>query len=104
MDCSQPGPLSLGFCRKEYWCELPFPPPGALPDPGIETTSPVSTALQADSLPAEPPGKPCFIVITSLNVNLQIQLYSLTLEVRMLTSEFWGRNNLVLKVEFRIPD
>ena len=34
---------------------LPFLPPGDLPDPGIEPGSP---ALQADSLPSEPPGKP----------------------------------------------
>ena len=36
-------------------CRLPFPSPGDLPDPGIKPTSP---ALQADSLPSEPPGKP----------------------------------------------
>ena len=29
-------PLSVGFSRQEYWSELPFPSPGALPDPGIE--------------------------------------------------------------------
>ena len=40
-------PLSMGFPRQEYWNGLPFPPPGDLPDPGIETVSP---ALQADSL------------------------------------------------------
>ena len=34
------------------------PPPGDLPDPGIEPTSPVAPALQADSLPLSPPGKP----------------------------------------------
>ena len=33
----------------------PFPSPGDLPDPGTEPTSP---ALQADSLPSAPPGKP----------------------------------------------
>ena len=48
-------PLSLGFPRQEYWSGLPFPPTGDLPDPGIEPGSP---ALQADSLPSEPPGKP----------------------------------------------
>ena len=37
---------------------LPFPSSGDLPDPGIEPTSPVFLALQADSLPAEPSGKP----------------------------------------------
>ena len=33
-------PLSLGFSRQEYWCGLPFPSPGDLPDPGMEPTSP----------------------------------------------------------------
>ena len=37
-------PLSVGFPRQEYWSGLPFPPPGDLPDPGIE---PVPPALQA---------------------------------------------------------
>ena len=35
-------PLSMGFSRQEYWSRLPCPPPGDLPDPGIE---PVSHAL-----------------------------------------------------------
>ena len=48
-------PLSMGFSRKEYWSGLPCPPPGDLPNPGVEPRSP---ALQADSLPAEPPGEP----------------------------------------------
>ena len=47
MDCSLPAPLSMGFPKQE-WSGLPFPPPGDLPDPGIE---PESSALQADSLP-----------------------------------------------------
>ena len=48
-------PLSMEFSRQEYWSGLPFPPPGDLPDPGIEHRSP---ALQAEALPSEPPGKP----------------------------------------------
>ena len=43
-------PLSMGFSWQDYWCGLVFPPPGGLPDPGIEPGSPVSPALQADSL------------------------------------------------------
>ena len=43
-------PLSMGFSRQEYWSGLPYPPPGNLPNPGIEPMSPVSPALQADSL------------------------------------------------------
>ena len=39
-------PLPMGFCRQEYWSGLPCPPPGDLPDPGIEPGSPT---LQADS-------------------------------------------------------
>ena len=31
MQCSPPGPLSMEFCRQEYWSGLPFPPPGDLP-------------------------------------------------------------------------
>ena len=48
-------PLSMEFSRQEYWSGLPFPTPGDLPDPGIESGSP---ELQADSLLSEPPGKP----------------------------------------------
>ena len=33
-------PLSMGFSREEYWSGLPFPSPGELPDPGIESGSP----------------------------------------------------------------
>ena len=44
-------PLSMGFSRQEYWSGLPCPPPGDLPDPGIEPMSLVSPALRADSLP-----------------------------------------------------
>ena len=33
-------PPSLGFSRQEYWCRLPFPSPGDLPNPGIEPGSP----------------------------------------------------------------
>ena len=46
-------PLSVGF-SEQYWTRqlgLSSPPLGGLPDPGIEPTSPVSPALQADPLP-----------------------------------------------------
>ena len=48
-------PLSMGFFWQQYWSGLPFPSPGELPDPGIESGSP---AFQADALPSEPLGKP----------------------------------------------
>ena len=45
-------PLSMGFSRQEYWSGLPFSSPRDLPDPGIETGSPI---LQANCLLTEPP-------------------------------------------------
>ena len=57
MDCSPTGSSSLEFSMQEYRSGLPFPPPGDLPDPGIQHISPVCPALQADSLPTEPSGK-----------------------------------------------
>ena len=47
MDCSPPSSFKE-FSRQEYWSGLPFPSPGNLPDPVIESRSP---ALQADALP-----------------------------------------------------
>ena len=52
-------PLSMVFFRRGYWSGLPFPSPGDLPYLGTEPSFPMSLALQADSLPAEPLGKPC---------------------------------------------
>ena len=48
-------PLSMGFSRQEYWSELPCPPPGDIPNPGIKPTCP---ALQVDSLPLSHLGSP----------------------------------------------
>ena len=50
-DCGQ----SMGFSRQEYWSRLPYPPPGDLPDPGIE---PKSSTLAEGFFTAEPTGKP----------------------------------------------
>ena len=43
-------PLSMEFSRPEYWNRLPFPPPGDLPHPGIETASSASPAFQVGSI------------------------------------------------------
>ena len=50
-------PLSMGFSRQEYWNGLPFPFPGDLPDPGIESTSPTFAGF----FTAEPPEKPMLL-------------------------------------------
>ena len=48
-------PLSKGFPSQEYWSELPFLPPGDLPEPGVKSTSP---AWQVDSLLLRHQGSP----------------------------------------------
>ena len=54
-----------GFSRQENWSGLPCPPPGDLPNPGIEPRSP---ALQMDSLPSETPGTPKNTGVGSLSL------------------------------------
>ena len=51
-------PMSMGFPRQEYWSGLPFPPPGYLPDPGIEPMSLASPMLAGEFFTTESPGKP----------------------------------------------
>ena len=48
-------PLSMEFSRQEYWSGLPFPNPGNLPDPGIESAPPT---LAGGLFTTEPPGNP----------------------------------------------
>ena len=76
MDCSPPGPVSMGFPRKEYWSGLPFPIPGDFTDPGIR---PKSSALAGRFFTTEPPGKTpsgfrwCFLAQHHLTVALVLQ-------------------------------
>ena len=52
---SHQAPPSMGFSRQGCWSGLLFPSPGDLPDTRI---GPKFPALQADTLPSGPPGKP----------------------------------------------
>ena len=56
--CGLQAPLSMRFPRQECCSGLPFPPPGDLPDPGIEPVSLVAAALVGRFFTSEPPGKP----------------------------------------------
>ena len=51
-------PLSTEFPRQEYWSGLSFPPPGDLPDSGIEPVPLESPTLQVNSLPLGHLGSP----------------------------------------------
>ena len=63
-------PLPMGFSRQEYWSGLSFPPPGELPNQGIEPMSPASPALQVNSLPLSHWGSPLSIQLCLLNTYL----------------------------------
>ena len=81
-------PLSMAFSRQEYWSGFPFPPPGDLPNPGIEPTSPASPALQVDSLPRSHLGSPSWLYHnTKQSVCFVWLFFGLFLEVRYLCQE-----------------
>ena len=83
-------PLSIEVSRQEYWSGLPFPSPADLPNPGIQPRSP---ALQADSLPSEPPGKPIDSQCNAKNKYINkthIEKYPVTTHV-------------IIKVQFYLP-
>ena len=71
----------MGFHRQEYWSGLPRPPPGDLPDPGIEPVSVTSLAL-ADEFFTQPPppgqntGMGCHVLLQGIfptqGVNLRL--------------------------------
>ena len=63
----------MEFSRQEYWNGLPFPSLGDLPDPGIESRSPV---LQADSLLSEPPEKPLMTLWFVINTSFILLIYT----------------------------
>ena len=56
-------PLSMDFSRQECWSRLPFPTPGDLPEPGIESASLASPVLAGRFFPTVPPGKPKLTVL-----------------------------------------
>ena len=53
----------MRFSRPEYWSGLPCPPLRDILEPEVEPMSPVSPALQADSLPTEPPENPDMCIV-----------------------------------------
>ena len=70
-DCTFQAPLSMGFPRQECWSGLPFPSPGDLLDPGIESGPP---ELQVNSLPNEPPGNPVLSCAHFIDVETEAQI------------------------------
>ena len=78
----------MEFSRQEYWSALPFPSPGDLPDPGIEHWSP---ALQADSLPSEPPGS---LIPKEINPGYSLEGLMLRLKLQHFGHLIWRADYL----------
>ena len=82
----------MEFSRQEYLSGCPFSSSGDLPDPGIE---PGSSALQPDTLPSEPPGKPwetyrlLFIYNRTLKIRLQQSGFSWVLCILLILHPPW---------------
>ena len=89
----------MEFSGPEYWSGQPFPSPGDLPNLGIDPRSPT---LQADSLPAEPQGKPKNSGVGSLSILQRdlpdpgIELGSPALQADSLPTELSGKSYVVL--------
>ena len=64
--CSPPVPSSMEFSRQEYWSGLPFPTPGDLPNPGIDSTSPESPAMAGTFFTTAPLGNPANMAYEAL--------------------------------------
>jgi len=76
----------MGFSRKEYWSELPCPPPTDLPDPGIEPRSLMSPALAGGFFTTSPPGKPAAIVFLLTSASLSFLSLSISFAQSLLFS------------------
>ena len=93
-------PLFMGFSRQEHWSGLPFPSPVDLPDPGNE---PRSSALQADSLPSEPPGKPHSYMITEKTITFTMWTF-VSKEISLffnMPSSFVADDKILILLQFR---
>ena len=91
-------PLPMGFSRQECWSGLLCPPPGDFPEPEIERISPVSLALQADSLLTEPAGKPTFVCILRL-LSIHVHFQPLSTKGNLLCHSNLGRHEHTLNCD-----
>ena len=84
----------MEFSRQEYWNGLPFPFPRYIPNSGIK---PMSPALQTDSLPFEPSGKPK-IAQETLNQEIQGVVEAGKTGMDGFSSKDCRRNSVLIKL------
>ena len=85
-------PLSLGVSRQACWSRLPLPPPGDLPNPGIEPESPVSPALAGRFFTSETPGNSNYMLYIPIKSTtcLKIHICSFIQEYSLMPSTVVG--------------
>ena len=83
-------PLSMEFSRQQYWSELPFPPPGDLPNSRIEPESP---ALASRFFITTPPGKPYIPSYTQGILKVRGKMYNNQQGRHHLTIDSWKGSN-----------
>ena len=83
--------------RQKYWSALPFPPPGDLPNLGIEPMSLVSPALWVDSLPLNHRGSPRIHQFSSVQLLSCVWLFATPWTVACQASQFITNSRNLLK-------
>ena len=89
-------PLSIELSRQEYWSGLPCPPPKDLPNPGMESVSPASSALQAYSLPLSHQGSP-IIQHTAIQISDESEVKGIKSTIRKIRTYNWFQKGHELK-------
>ena len=102
VDVAYQAPLSMGFCRQEYWNGLPFPTPGDLPDPGITPMSLASPALAGGFFITVPLGKPKLLYAIKGVISLGTSLVAQLLRICLLMQGTWVRS-LVGELRSHMP-
>ena len=82
------------FSREEYWSGMSFLPPGYLPDPGTEASTPVAPALLADSLLLDPLGK---LVYTCVRVRACVCVCVCMISLSIQSLSMWQQTATVIK-------
>ena len=77
-DCGPPVSSAHGISQAQYWSGMPCPPPGDLPDPGMELASPAAPALQVDTLPLRHQGSSWASDVCT-NAHIYVGLYMFVL-------------------------
>ena len=101
MNCNPHAPMSMGFSRQEYWSGLPCPPPGFLPDLGLNPNLLNLLDLQAASLPLAPLGMLIFFLGTSILLSFTSKIFFLKskmLHIMFCNAAFLFKNSKIKEI------